>query len=276
MLTMPRKSPILVLAALVVAVSLIATGRSEDVTLPAKDNFHLFLLVGQSNMAGRGKVTPDDQTKNPKVLMLNQQGEWVPAVDPMHFDKPKIVGVGLGRTFGLEVSKANPDVTIGLIPCAVGGSPIKSWEPGARDGATNTHPYDDAMKRAHKALESGKLVGILWHQGESDSGPGKAEVYEQKLRELIARFRSELDADDVPFIIGQLGQFPERPWNESKSQVDAAHQNIAKTDKNVVFVKSDDLTHKGDQVHFSADSYREFGKRYAKAYLDFSGKTDSE
>lgn len=276
MLIMRQKLLLIALVCLLVTSSLVATGRSEEADVPAKDKFHLFLLVGQSNMAGRGKVTPDDQVKNPKVLMFNKQGKWVPAVDPMHFDKPGIVGVGLGRTFGLEVSKDNPDITIGLIPCAVGGSPIKSWEPGAWDAPTKSHPYDDAMKRASVALQSGQLKGILWHQGESDSRPERAEIYEQKLRELIARFRKELDAEDVPFIIGQLGQFEENPWNEAKSQVDKAHQDIAKADDKVLFIKSDGLTHKGDKVHFNADSYREFGKRYAKAFLELNEKATQE
>lgn len=89
----------------------------------------MFLLAGQSNMAGRGTVTPQDRTPHPRVLMLNQAGEWVPAVDPMHFDKP-VAGVGPGRTFGIAIAEANPGVTIGLIPCAVGGSPIDAWQPG--------------------------------------------------------------------------------------------------------------------------------------------------
>ena len=72
---------------------------AEPEPLPSKDRFHLFLLVGQSNMAGRGVVADEDRTAHPRVLMLNQAGEWVPAIDPMHFDKP-IAGVGLGKTFG--------------------------------------------------------------------------------------------------------------------------------------------------------------------------------
>lgn len=236
--------------------------------LPSKDKFHLFLLVGQSNMAGRGKVTAADQTENPQVLMFDKAGHWVPAVDPLHFDKPKMVGVGLGRTFGLEIAQDNSNVTIGLIPCAVGGSPIASWEPGALDKATKTHPYDDAMKRALQALPAGELKGILWHQGESDSSPEKSEVYEEKLHTLIARFRRELNAPNVPFIAGQMGQFRERPWNEAKQKVDQVHQDLPNKVPHTAFVSSDGLNHKGDQVHFNAESYRELGRRYAKAYRE--------
>lgn len=234
-------------------------------TLPEKQNFHLFLLIGQSNMAGRGKVSEADKTPHPRVLMLNQAGKWVPAVDPMHFDKP-VAGVGLGRTFGIEIAKANLNITVGLIPCAAGGSPIDTWQPEGYHNQTKSHPWDDAVKRTKLALEAGTLKGILWHQGESDSKAELAQQYEAKLHDLIRRLRSEFDSPHVPFIAGQLGQFPERPWNEHKRLVDQAHRELPEKVPHTAFVTSDGLKHKGDQVHFDAASYRELGKRYAKAY----------
>jgi hypothetical protein len=263
---MPHLPVVLRRVALVVAIlsgAVLAPAQS----LPPKEQFHLFLLIGQSNMAGRGIVTPADKTPSPRVLMLNQASAWVPAVDPMHFDKPAIAGVGLGRTFGILVAEANPSVTIGLIPCAVGGSPIDTWKPGAYYEATKTHPWDDAMRRAKIALRSGTLKGILWHQGESDSSATLAPKYEAKLHDLIARLRSELGAPDVPFLAGQLGRFEESPWNEFRTQVDLAHRSLPGKVARTSFVSSEGLNHKGDKVHFDADSYRELGRRYAEVYL---------
>jgi len=244
-----------------------ATAVAQGAVLPAKDKFHLFLLIGQSNMAGRGVVTPADQTPPARVLMLNQAGEWVPAVDPMHFDKPTVVGVGLGRTFGIEVAAATPGVVIGLIPCAVGGSPIEAWVSGAYYEPTQSHPWDDAMWRAQVALQAGTLKGILWHQGESDANAQKAPAYEAKLHDLIARLRAELQAPAVPFIAGQLGKFPDAPWDEYRAAIDRVHRELPGRVKGTAFVSAEGLNHNGDKVHFDADSYRVFGKRYAEAYL---------
>jgi len=246
----------------------VLSGQAQK--LPKKERFHLFLLVGQSNMAGRGKVTDQDTQPHPRVLALTKDLQWRPASDPLHFDKPKIVGVGLGKTFGIEVAKTDPDITVGLIPCAVGGSPIDSWTDGAFYKPTKSHPWDDAMKRAKHALKFGELKGILWHQGESDSKAGLSETYEKKLHALIARFREELDAKNVPFIAGQMGQFPEkRPWNEHKKRVDAVHRELGAKVFRAAFVNSDGLKDK-DGVHFNAAGFRELGRRYAKAYFDIT------
>ena len=241
---------------------------SQDIGLPTnKQDFHLFLLVGQSNMAGRGKVTDADKKPQPNVLMLNQQNQWVPAVDPLHFDKPAVVGVGLGRSFAAEIAKENPGVVIGLIPCAVGGSSITCWQPGGYHESTKTHPYDDMLSRLQEAMTVGTLKGILWHQGESDSTPKLSKSYESRLHNLITRLRKEAGDPTVPFVLGQLGQFEEKPWNEHRKRVDSAHRSVPEKIAHTAFVSSDGLDHKGDQTHFDSSSYREFGRRYARALL---------
>ncbi|MEO6246205.1 MAG: sialate O-acetylesterase [Opitutaceae bacterium] len=257
-----------------IAVTLALLGnpaQAQTTPLPAKEKFHLFLLVGQSNMAGRGTVTPADNTPSPRVLMLNQAGAWVPAVDPLHFDKPAVVGVGLGRSFANVIAEASPGVTIGLIPCAVGGSPIDAWEAGFLYAPTKSHPWDDAMRRAKLALPAGTLKGILWHQGESDSTAILAPTYATKLHNLIGRMRAELNAPQVPFVVGQLGRFAESPWDEFKMIVDQAHRELPAKVPATAFVSSEGLVHRGDKVHFDSDSYRELGRRYAAAYLKLTG-----
>lgn len=266
--TFPRRVFFLLSLALLTAV---VPARADEVVLPAREAFHLFLLVGQSNMAGRGLLEAQDREPNERVLMLTQAGTWAPAVDPLHFDKPA-AGVGLGKTFGEVIAQARPGVTVGLIPCAVGGSPIETWAPGVTDEATRTRPWDDMLRRARKALAAGTLKGILWHQGESDARPDRAPFYEARLHGLIDRLRTALDAGQVPFMAGQMGQWKERPWTPEHRVVDGVHQALPRAVARTGFVSAEGLHHKGDRVHFDAASYRELGRRYAKVYLEMEAK----
>ena len=132
---------------------------------------------------------------------------------------------------------------------------------------TGAYPWDDAVARAKAAMPQGRLRAILWHQGESDGNDASAPLYEARLRSLITRFRTELDAPALPFIIGQLGRFEGKSWPSGYVQVDAAHQRVAADTPGVAFVSSEGLADKGDQLHFSAEAARELGRRYAEAYL---------
>lgn len=217
-------------------------------------------------MAGRGVVEAQDKKTHPRVFALSKEGEWELAVDPIHFDK-SVAGVGLGKSFALALVEDNAEVVIGLIPVAWGGSPIASWQPGGFHEQTKSHPYDNALLRARLAMKDGVLKGILWHQGESDSKPELAGVYKDQLRAVIERFRRKFKAPELPFIIGQLGQFPQNPWNEWKRQVDTAHQALAKELPFACFVPSDGLAPNPDNIHFNSKSLREFGRRYADVYL---------
>ena len=117
-------------------------------------------------------------------------------------------------------------------------------------------------------MEDGVLKGILWHQGESDSKAELAEVYQTKLEDLIKRIRKDLGASSVPFVIGQLGRFPENPWTDFRERVNQAHIQVAKEIPLVGFVSSEGLTSNSDLIHFDSDSLKVFGKRYAKVYLE--------
>lgn len=232
-----------------------------------KEQVHIFLLAGQSNMAGRGNVEAVDKEVHPRLFTLSREGDRVSAIDPIHYDKP-VAGVGLGRSFALRLLEQNEDIVIGLVPAACGGSPISTWEPGAYWEQTKSHPYDDAIKRVKRARQDGVLKGILWHQGEGDSNEKSSPNYAEKLRALIERFRDDLGVDKLPFIIGQLGQFEGNPWNDFKRQVNEAHASMPESRPNVGFVGSDGLRAMEDNIHFNAGSLRVFGRRYAEVYME--------
>lgn len=274
----PRVFSPLLLSVVVIAAALLGApswARAESGGLPAvpKDKLHLFLLAGQSNMAGRGAVkdlSDEAGQPHPRVWALNREGGWQPAMDPLHWDKPA-AGVGVGKFFGRLVADARPDVTVGLIPSACGGSKIMDWREGAFFSQTKTHPWDDAIARTRNAMRAGTLKAILWHQGEGDSNPTDASLYEERLEALIRNFRAEFGDAELPFIIGQLGRFERAPWNEHRVEVDRAQRSVAAKMKNVYFVSIEDATSK-DRLHFDTASLERLAAAYAEAYLQASAK----
>jgi hypothetical protein len=235
---------------------------------PAKEQFHLYLLIGQSNMAGRGALGKEREISNERILNFSKENSWVSAVEPLHTDKP-IAGAGIGMSFAREMADAEPKITIGLIPCAVGGTPLQRWQKGG-------DLYQQALVRAKLAMQNGMLKGILWHQGEGDSSrEDTARSYGARLTQMVADLRADLGAGEVPFVAGKLGEFLAREGKDgSPSFWPVVNEQIAglpAISSRTAVVESAGLKHKGDVVHFDTPSLREFGKRYAEAMKKLQG-----
>jgi hypothetical protein len=227
-------------------------------------NLDLFLLIGQSNMAGRGVIGPEDRTVLPAIWVQAKDLSWNSAVDPLHYDKPDIAGVGLARSFARALTAERPGASIGLIPAAFGGSALDEWKAGSLH-------YTEAVRRTRAALRYGKLRGILWHQGEADSkDEDLAHSYAKRFEAFIQQLRADLDAPDVPVIVGELGRFYRNRPNDGAKFADVVVAQLRKIPDSVphsAFVSSEGLTDKGDGVHFDTRSLHEFGSRYAAAFL---------
>jgi len=255
---------VFLLATLLISMTLAAPSGAGA----ADPDFQLYLLIGQSNMAGRGKVDAQSTEADPRVLMLNRERKWVPAVDPLHFDKAA-AGVGPGLAFGKKMAEAAPGKRIGLIPCAVGGTSISVWVPGAADAATKTHPYDDMIARVTPALAQGVLKGILWHQGEANRGA--ASAYAEELTALVKRLRLDLGAPDVPFVAGELAVFT-TDSEPSTTAFNAIVHGLEGKIPAYAVVSAAGLKDRGDQLHFDTPSARILGARYATAMLELQSR----
>lgn len=219
------------------------------------------LLIGQSNMAGRGFMEEVPPIYHERIQML-RNGRWQMMAEPIHFDR-EVAGVGPGASFALEWVKEHPDEELGLIPCAEGGSSMDEW---ALDSPLTRH----AISEAKFAMENSELIGILWHQGESDSLNQLYKSYAPKLKALFDYLREALNAPEIPIIIGGLGDFLGKSgFGASAVEYQEINQLIKQTaeqEANCYFVTADDLTANPDGIHLNAVSQRKFGLRYYQAF----------
>lgn len=234
--------------------------QTTQVLASVDSNFHIYLALGQSNMAGRGEVTDKYATMgHDRVWMMDQNEEWVMARHPVHFDKPAVVGVGPSLSFGIFMAKKQKGKRIGLVPCAVGGTSIQHWKPGAYDDRTDTHPWDDAEKRMREAMKSGVVKGVIWHQGESDTSPDRAARYLDDLKDLIHRLRKLTGNPHLPVVVGELGQY--RPVYQSINTVLA---QVPDAIPYTAVAPSKRLKAMSDGTHLDSKSAHKMGLRMAK------------
>lgn len=219
------------------------------------------LLIGQSNMAGRGFTHEVPPIYNERIMML-RNGRWQMMTEPIHFDRP-VAGVGLAASFAEAWCKDNEGEKIGLIPCAEGGSYIDEW---SLDGTLFRH----AINEAKFAMEDSELAGILWHQGESDSQDGKYKEYYEKILRIFNEIRRELSVPNIPFIIGGLGDYLGKvafgAGCVEYQLINEELQKYAQGNENCYYVTAKGLTSNSDGIHINAMSQRIFGIRYYEAY----------
>ena len=220
-----------------------------------------FLMLGQSNMAGRGFINEVPTIYNERIQML-RNGRWQMMTEPINYDRP-VSGISLAGSFADAWCSENKDDIIGLIPCAEGGSSLDEW---AIDKALFRH----AINEAKFAMESSELIGILWHQGESDSINGNYKVYYKKLLLIIDTLRKELNAPNIPIIIGGLGDFlGKEGFGKNCTEYNFINQELKKfafEQNNCYFVTASGLTSNPDGIHIDAISQRKFGLRYFEAF----------
>lgn len=219
------------------------------------------LMLGQSNMAGRGFINEVPPIYNERIQML-RNGRWQMMTEPINYDRP-VSGISLAGSFAEAWCSKNQDDVIGLIPCAEGGSSIDEW-------ATDKVLFRHAINEAKIAMESSKLIGVLWHQGESDSHNGNYKVYYEKLLLIIQALRKELNIPNIPVIIGGLPDFlGKEGFGKSCTEYNFINKELerfALEQDNCYFVTASGLTSNPDGIHINAISQRKFGLRYFEAF----------
>ncbi len=235
-----------------------AQNKTPEASPDPKQKLHVYLLIGQSNMAGRAPYTEDEARPMERCYLLDNNGQWEPASNPLNrystirkdISKQKM---NPGYYFAKTMLDADNTVSIGLVVNARGGSEIEQWAEGS-------HFYLEALRRVSQARKTGALKGILWHQGEANVE--NPEGYIDKLTELVTRFRKDLNMPELPFVAGQIDQLP------------AINEQIAMLPECLPFtgyVSSEGLEI-FEEWHFDAPSVTLMGQRYAAEILKIQGK----
>ncbi|XP_009415847.2 probable carbohydrate esterase At4g34215 [Musa acuminata AAA Group] len=230
----------------------------------------IFVLSGQSNMAGRGGVrhhrwdgvVPPECRPNPSILRFSARCHWEEAHDPLHcdIDTGKICGVGPGMAFANALlPRLSDGAVLGLVPCAIGGTAIKEWERGSR-------LYEEMMRRARKAAElggGGEIKAVLWYQGESDTtSHGAAEAYAANIEKLIRDVRLDLSLPSLPFIQVAIAS-GDKHYIE---KIREAQLGISMPD--VLNVDAMGLPLNEDNLHLTTEAQVLLGNMLAEAYAE--------
>ena len=263
------------------AAGFIAFGSAPAGAAP-DPNFHIYIAYGQSNMGGTADAQSTDKAENPRFKIFatqvcsgkgrNTLGEVYPAV-PSLFNCGNTISIAdwCGRT----MADSMPDVTIGIIPVAVGGASIKlfdqdpyaSYLSGAEDWLKNyakEYASDGNVTKtiidiAKKAQQVGVIKGFIFHQGETDGGYSDWPKIVKKTRDDILK-ALDMSSDTVPFVAGELLR--------SGCCYSDRVSKLPNTMDNTYYASSEGLDGNGvDRYHFGHDAYVTFGKRYAEQML---------
>ncbi|OMO78831.1 hypothetical protein CCACVL1_14061 [Corchorus capsularis] len=225
-------------------------------------------------MAGRGGVAnnsagvptwdgvvPPQCQPNPSIFRLSADLAWVQAREPLHadIDVTKTNGIGPGMSFANAVLTKDPSFgTVGLVPCAIGGTNISEWQKG-------DFLYEQLVKRAQMAVQSGGVYrAMLWFQGESDTlNQEDAELYKGRLKSFFNDLRSDLKQPSLPIFQVALASGT-GPYVE---EVREAQFGIGL--KNVKTIDAKGLPLEPDGLHLTAQAQVTLGEKLAHEFLRF-------
>ena len=230
------------------------------------EEIYSFLMIGQSNMAGRGELLKEAQIENLNCYMF-RMGRWQKMCEPINADRPLFgikfpSGACLATSFADSVAN-DLGVKVGLIPCADGGTGIDAWEKGSV-------LYDFTVMMTRLAMRSSKIIGIIWHQGETDCySTEKAIAHKQKFITMITNLKKDLGLENVPVIIGELAYDYKRDFGDNPQIINKQYHEIASEYEGFRVASAKGLELKDDGLHFNLKSLREFGVRYYNEYKNF-------
>jgi len=229
--------------------------------------FHVFLLLGQSNMAGYAKAQAQDKMLDERIKVLGfddcsatgrKANQWDIAEPPLHECFAGALGPAdyFAKTL---IQKLPAGDTIGLVPCALSGQAVEVFSKGGEK-------YDWVLQRAKNAKDMGGIIqGMLFHQGESNCGNPQ---WPMRVKKLVDDLKADLGLGDIPFLAGEL------PYESACGNHNPLVNQLPGLIPTARVVSAQGLAlAPGDtsRFHFSREAQVEFGKRYEAAMVTALG-----
>jgi len=225
------------------------------------------LLIGQSNAAGRGVIGAVEPLPTERQY-VQRMGRWRPMYVPVCPDRSN-AGICFAESFAYRFSQ-HYNTSIGIIPCAFGGSKVAEWMPG-------TPLYDNAVFCSKMAMRDSKIVAVLWQQGESDSLPGLYETWGENVLKIFESMRKDIGlGDDVPFLMGGIPDYIANyegylgDIGSYYTFINDQIEEMAEKNEWISYVPAYD-THIGpDDIHLCAADLRIWGENFFKKFVEVS------
>jgi para-nitrobenzyl esterase len=254
-------------------------------------NLHIYLCLGQSNMEGPAPIEPQDTTVNSRFQVLSvldcsdlgrSKGDWYVAKPPLFRCNTRLSPADyFGRTM---VANLPDNIRVGVVPVAVAGSKIEIFDKSHYQAYLDSsaaerpwminmakqyggNPYQRLVEMARLAQQKGVIKGILLHQGESNTGdkawPAKVKkIYDDLLTDL------QLPPNSIPLLAGELVNADQEGKCASMNPIIAT---LPQTIPQAHVISSKGLPAVPDKLHFTSESIRKLGRRYAVEMLSLMG-----
>lgn len=251
--------------------------------------YDIYLLIGQSNAAGRGVMQPGDEAPIEGVKMVRSipYGPCVvvDACQPMNWwstvrKGQKMQKFNLAGPFAAKLHRETGRPIL-MIVNARGETSLGNWLPTAGQisyaektgddeskwGSAIPQLYGEAVRIVKQVLEQedikGELKGVLWHQGCGNSNQTESPLYCSRVKAVVDALRRDLNIPDLPFVAGQLcPEFKNAPYFNPEIM------KIGQVIDNAYCASSEGLSSIGDGTHFNRESLITFGERYADIILE--------
>lgn len=219
-----------------------------EIRAPVSDEVPLILLMGQSNMSGRGTPMPEWENNMAQIF----DGQWQIAKNPVARDDGAAHGPAAlftdlyTRRFG----------ALGLVPCSRGGSSMADWQPGGL-------LFEDCLDLARNA--GGNVVAVLYYQGEADAeNMDTASQWARGFSRMVAAIREEF-GDEIPVVFAQISAPPTEEGANLIYWDIVREQQASIMLPRVSMIDTTDLSF--GYIHFGNQQYDEIGRRFFEALL---------